>query len=1156
MTERSPKALLNTAEEKQRAAADPTVSAWVRANAGTGKTYVLVQRILRLLLSGASPRSILCLTFTKNAAAEMETRVLARLAEWATADSDTLADNLAKLLDRAPDDGELALAPCLFASVIDAPGGLAILTIHGFCERVLRRYSFEANVPPGFTVLTEEEARDALGVAQAQAFASASAGDDPLREALETVVAYAAEAEFSRVLEAMLARRSDIARLLQVSDESDPFDGIERGLRRLFGTGSDATSKSLLARSASLLSERTLKELIAVLFDGTATDHKAAHRFQAVSAANTAEDKHAALKAAFATDKGEPRQSLMTATLRKRVPALHDRLVETQAAFLALDEQICGLKVVEATMALFRLAVAIFERYEAEKRARAALDFDDLVARTLSLFSREEASDWVLYQLDGRIDHILVDEAQDTSPEQWDIIEKLTSDFFSGESARSTVPTLFAVGDEKQSIYGFQGAAPDLLAYHGAAYEKKVREAGFSWQTLDLDLSFRTLASVLAAVDGVTRALPGMRDGSLVPHVAYRQKGAGLVELWEPERGEKEDKGTVWETDAAVPPAPKPAEALAARIAAQIRHWLDTGAMLASGERQIEPGDILILLKKRAPMAGLLQAALKRAGIPVGGADRVALLDEIAVMDLMSLASAILQPEDDLAFAEVLKSPLFGFSEGDLFDLSFGREHSLWRALEEAASNDGNPIYAAAAAKLAAWRDLALRATPFDFFSHILEAEGGKAAFAARLGAECFDALDELLNLAEAFGARGLLSLAEFLVSLKRGVSEVKRETGHAAREVRIMTVHGAKGLEANVVILADACGNRGAKTAPVYFVPPPKGSARLPVWAIKGASRLPAIASAKNRVKDEEQRELGRLLYVAMTRARDHLHVTGFHKGNLPSACWYETVKNALVETMEPGEDLQGRAVWRHGSFMQARTPTSSLKKAPDKTTPPWFEAPPPVERALPILVPSRMSRDEHPSPFEQIRLFGKLERSDRNRARTMGILVHRLLEVLPQLPTAERAKAANAIASAFAAELSARQRENAIESAFTALSSEVLGVRRQLSLAETGIAVTLLDDRGKRRGIITGQVDHILFDGAEIHILDYKSGETFAASSFSPQHSAQLAGYRLALRRLYQDTATIHAAVFNIQSMGVHRAEGSMLDDIIEQFTSTIGE
>ena len=664
--------------------------------------------------------------------------------------------------------------------------------------------------------------------------------------------------------------------------------------------------------------------------------------------------------------------------------------------------------------------------------------------------SREDASDWVLYQLDGQIDHVLVDEAQDTSPAQWAIIERLTSDFFSGEGARSSPPTLFAVGDEKQSIYGFQGAAPELLAENGAHYADKAQEAGFRWRTVDLNLSFRTLAPVLTAVDRVTAALPGLAHGPSVPHIAYRRKGAGVVELWEPERGEKEDKGTVWEPDAAAPPAAKPAEALAARIAAQIEHWLDSGTALNSADRPIEPGDILILLRKREPMAGLLQAALKRKGIPVSGADRVALLDELAVMDLISLASVLLQPDDDLALAEVLKSPLFGLSDDDLFELSFGRNTSLWQALEGGgASNDK---YAFAAARLGAWRDLARRLCPFDFFSHILEAEGGRKAFAARLGAKCFDALDELLNLAEAFSKRGQLSLPEFLVSLRRGASDVKRETDQGAREVRIMTVHGAKGLEANVVILADACSHRSAPPTPVYFVHPAKGAPPIPIWAVKGTSRLPAIAEVKDSLKDEENRELGRLLYVAMTRARDRLYITGSHKGDLPPGCWYDTVKAALASEIEEDLDFQGRPVWRCGSLLPSQALARTLKKAPVEAMPSWLGVPAPSDPASPILLPSRLSGES-----DGIHSHEKPKSCDRYKARATGILIHRLLEVLPQLPAAERLSAANAIASAFAGELAAREREFAIESALATVASQIFVGRQEQALAEAGIAVTI---------------------------------------------------------------------------------------------------
>ncbi len=392
------------------------------------------------------------------------------------------------------------------------------------------------------------------------------------------------------------------------------------------------------------------------------------------------------MKDAFATGKGEPRASLMTKPLQKRAEALHERLVAAQDAFLTLDTKISGVKLVEASAALLRLTEEIFERYEAAKRTRTALDFGDLIAQTLRLLSRQEATEWVLYELDSRIDHILIDEAQDTSPEQWQIVERLTSDFFAGQGQRDVVPTLFAVGDEKQSIYGFQGARPELLAAFGAVYEEQVSQAGYSWCASSLNLSFRTLAPILDAVDGVSDALPGLRQGDGVRHLAYRAAEGGLVELWQPEQGEKQEKGSVWEPDAEAAPAPKPAETLAARIAAQIRHWLDSGEGLASCGRAIEPGDILILLRKRQPMAKLLQAALKREGIPVAGTDRIALTDELAVMDLLVLGDALLQPEDDLALGVVLKGPLLGLGEDDLYKLAHGREGSLWQALERDSS--------------------------------------------------------------------------------------------------------------------------------------------------------------------------------------------------------------------------------------------------------------------------------------------------------------------------------------------------------------------------------------------------------------------------------------------------------------------------------------
>jgi len=1197
-------ARLAEATRKQRSAADPAVSAWVRANAGTGKTHVLVQRILRLCLAGAAPRSILCLTFTKNAAAEMEARVLKTMGEWATIDAPTLDASLAALLNRPAEAAELSTARTLFATVTDAPGGLPIMTIHSFCERLLRRFSFEANVPPGFTVLTEEEARDALAAAKAEAFSSAKTG--AMRDALATTVAYAGEDEFGRVLRDMIGHRRDILYLLRVGPEDDRVAGIEARLRRFFGLAAGETADGLIARAAAVLPDGVLREIVAAFSEGQKTDTDIAAALLAALRAPDVHQRCACLKDAFATKKGEPKKKLGTAAMQNRVPALCERLYRAQEAFFDLDRRIRGAKVVAATAALFRLTEAIFEAYEAEKRVRGAVDFDDLIEKALGLLHRDDAAEWVLYQLDGRINHLLVDEAQDTSPEQWAIIAALAEDFFSGDGARDTLPTLFAVGDEKQSIYGFQGAQPELLAGFGAAYEAKAQTARLPFRAVDLDLSFRTLTPVLSAVDLVAARLDGLLSGAPMPHIANRDDVGGLVELWQPETAARQDRGDVWAPQDDAAAAIKPAEALAARIADTIRDWLDGGAELGREGRPVLPGDIMILLKKREPMASLLQAALKRKRVPVAGADRMSLVDDLAVMDLLALGDAVLQPEDDLALAAALKSPLFGLCDDDLFALCHGRETSLWAALAERAETDRSGRLAEAAGRLAAWRDLAHRLTPFDFYATVLdhpapvasqpqlETRGaafeasavsprtdGRAAFGARMGAKCFDALDELSNLAETFSAAGRGGLADFLTFVRQGAAEVKRETDQAAREVRIMTVHGAKGLEAPIVILADACAVKAGRQPPIFLLADTQDGVNVPVWAIKGAATLPPIADKKERLTSEARRESGRLLYVAMTRARDRLYIAGCHAGEtLPAGCWFETVKNALETQAEEGRDASGRPFWRldqsalnrarldageladNGSLRRA---ASDLRRdavgsggalaAPASIEPQWLTLPrwaatrAPAGNALVLLSPSGFDVGEAVEDAPSV----SHDPVARETAQKRGIFIHRLLEVLPALPEDRRHHAARLIASAYRDALPGEIIEAAIESVTGLLAIPDLERKGKDLLVEAGLAVAFM--AGARRAAILGQCDRISLGADDIALLDYKSGGTADDAQLHPAHVAQLAAYRLALLQIYPQ-ANIRASVLNTRSATVSDAENEALDAFIGSLGRELGE
>ncbi len=1109
--------LLQNAERKQNEAADPSVSAWVRANAGSGKTHVLVKRLLRLLLSGAEPRSILCLTFTKNAAAEMEARVLAALGVWAVSADEVLQDRLHKLLGRAPLSPETQLARCLFATVIDAPGGFGITTIHSFCERLLRRFSIEANVPPGFTVLTEEEARDTLQQSMTAALENGSAG--PFREAFDCIASHASDIEFSRVLEEMLCRRTALTKLFQTTPAEAPLELIRVRLHRLFGLSPADTKDGLAQQAVSVLNAAILKEIVAALKEGSAADLEGAARFRAVFDATGTEARLQALKAAFATQAGDPRKSLMTAAVKNRHEGLHNRLVAAQELFLELERKFQSAKVVEASTALLSLTEAIFEKYEAAKLARGALDFDDLISKALSLLSRHNAAAWVLYELDSRIGHILVDEAQDTSPEQWQIIAKLTEDFFAGESARDYLPTIFAVGDEKQSIYGFQGAAPEFLEYYGAFYEAKVRQARFPWRAVNLDLSFRSLTTILTAVDDVSCAVLGLDSAERIRHLAYRQGGAGLVELWEPEAAENEDKSNFLDAGASATPSASPAQLLAKRIATKVKHWLDGKEGLTDGH-PIQPGDILILLRKREPMTKLIQTALRREGVPVAGSDRMALADELCVMDLLALADCLLQTEDDLSLAAVLKSPLIGLSEDDLFALAYGRETSLWQSLAT------NPKWASAWKRLSEWRDLALTLSPFEFYAQIIEAERDRDAFARRLGPGCFEALDEFLALAETFSGRVPASLAGFVSFVRKSATEIRRDTDQAASEVRIMTVHGTKGLEANIVILADTCSNKSASGAPIYFLNDGSGGSPLPIWAVKGTSSLPPIAEAKVVLKASEQRELGRLLYVAMTRARDQLYVTGFHRGRLPDGCWYDTIKTALASRLVEAKDAEDRTVWRLGAPCAGTTPGLTEEKT-DEPLPPWIAEPAKKEAPVTILSPSKLTEwtslkvDTAPSARNM----------DRKAAQAYGSLLHRLFEVLPAIPERDRLHAARLVGSAFAGSLPANAVEDAIAHVLALLSNELALEGWQHGLREAGLGVFLQQGPGGHAAIVLGQADRIGQGEGEATILDYKSGILSGEDGVAPAYLAQLACYRLALQRIYPQL-NINAALFSTAS------------------------
>ncbi len=1153
----------------QRDAADPRASAWVSANAGTGKTHVLTLRALRLMLAGTIPERILALTYTKAAAAEMSKRVYETLAQWVTMDEVELARVLTELTAKEPAPADIERARTLFTTAIETPGGLKVQTIHSFCERLLQRFPLEADVAPGFTILDEPTAnalqREAIDAVLALATRRPAS---PEGRALDAAIRYAADERFDELLRDTICRRSRLDAVLRMEsgNRAEPLAVLEAALRETLKVRAGATEEALTDELAQVLGDDDLRRLRDALSGGGANDVKLGQSIATALAARAPRVRAEALERFFCTEKGAPRANLMGKPLKREFPDLDSVATNAQTRGVVLAHERKGLYVVTATIALYRLAGAVLEHYTAAKARRAALDYDDLIAKTVSLLRTKDSTAWVLFKLDRGIDHILVDEAQDTSTEQWHVVEALTQEFFTGQGQREDVRTLFAVGDEKQSIYSFQGAAPRKFAEMGQRFAGLAAAAKQTWRRIPLDLSFRTISTILAAVDRVFAdhdRTPGLTaERTDIRHAVHRIGHGGLVEIWPvmvPEGGTQAD---AWSPLDEEPPR-APEVRLAERIAATIDHWRASGERLASEDRPIQPGDILILLRKRRPFAAPMVAALKARNIPVAGADRLRLADQIAIEDLISLGDFLTMPEDDLSLAEVLKSPLFAFDDDDLLALAANRRGTLWSSL--LAHADDKPRYRGAVDTLKRWRSRADFTPPFEFFAAILGREGARAKFLARLGPEAADPLDEFLNLALSYDDRAPPSLTGFLAFLRESDSEVKRDMDHGRNEVRVMTVHGAKGLEAPVVFLPDTCSTAAGAVSSLLDladVALPHGVAPPFVWRVKNTSAHAAMASAGQDRAALEAEERHRLLYVAMTRARDRLYVAGFEgKKARPDGCWYNLVFDALGGTLADATAFDGGKVWRRIDA-QSIKPTAGKDRLADESAatplPPWATRAPPREPTIAIpLAPSRLEAyapDESGEP-----LAGPSRPRERAEPSVIsptlgkdgrflrGTLTHTLLQYLPGLPQQGWKQAAAAFIERRGAGLSTAARQGIVRETLAVLTApEFAPLFGPESRAE--VPVVALLPNPKRKGAplkLVGQIDRLVDLGKEVLIVDYKTNRPPPKhlEAVAPAYLLQLAAYRLALAEIYPGR-TVRATLLWTDGPRIMQVPGEVLD------------
>ena len=1103
-------------EGAQAAAVDPNVHAALSASAGTGKTQVLTGRVLSLLLNGADPESILCLTFTKAGAAEMANRIGRRLAVWVRMKDNELGSDLMAL--RAdPGPATRARARRLFAKVLEAPGGLRIQTIHSFAQALLAAFPAEAGITPGFAPIEGRAEQELARTTLANLIADAEANDDRQLTADISCLSLRLGEEGATSYMMRCAQRAESVAAL------GPAVTIEPKLRQMMNLP-DASVEDFLAHHCDE------NRFDCALLEGIAAANRKWGAQTGLGHAETIErwltltpiERAAALpklRKIVLTEKDTLKVSAGQAKAEPQYEQQAGRLATLIGELLAVQN---GVRLAADMAAGLRSGQAFAAAYTRAKRSAGVADFNDLIAWTRQLLSTPGMGEWVRYKLDRRTDHILIDESQDTNRDQWEIIQALAEEYFAGTgAAEDRARTIFMVGDFKQAIFGFQGTNPqeferarEWVRSHSANLLDFGDDQGrvLEFRDLSIEASFRSAPAVLDVVDAVIDEVGypnmGLPDEPR-RHRPHHYARPGIVELWKPFAVEESDDGDEGEEGW----LGEDARLYAGEIAKQVRRWIDEAPVLASTKRPLSAGDILVLVRSRGELASLIVARLFEEGVPVAGIDRLHLQEPLAVKDLLAAISFAVQPLDDLNLANLLVSPLFGWSQERLLELAYDRKLSLWQTLRDRA--DEKPDFASAREQLTALLNMADYTTPHRFLETILSGPmDGRRKLYGRLGLAARDPIEELLSSALDFENQEITSLERFLAWFARGDVEIKRDPSAPMNAVRVMTVHGAKGLEAPIVILADATADParlGGVQRTLDF--PITGAGTVPLVRPRKAERMPPFDALIAAEEARDLEEHWRLLYVALTRAEERLVVAGLEpkskNGALSENSWHTRVERALVSlgAGQIEDPIWGRVVRHRGTVaegnVRAKAPPLSLAKP---LIPDWARAPAPPEARPPRpLAPSALAEDKQTAPPPSDALRAAAER---------GTRIHHLLERLADVDPANRHATAMRWLERSAGMVDEPARREVVDTVCAVLSHpDYFALFGPGSLAEAPLAATLTDGT-----VVAGTVDRLLVESTRVSVIDFKTGRVPPSEDAIPaSHLAQMRAYSNALRMIF---------------------------------------
>jgi len=1088
------------AKKEQAIASDPLHSVWVEASAGTGKTKVLSDRVLRLLMEGVVPSKILCLTFTKAAAVEMSTRVYDRLSKWTIMSDKDLYEELQKLYNQAdilqkrPELEDRARK--LFALVLDAPQPIKIQTIHSFCTEILKRFPLEAGVSPYFEVMDDQTSNEILDQISAHFLNIFSQTQDKdIRKAVLFLTSHIKEMKWGDFLRGLIEKRHLFLKIFRSFENIEIF---QKELAYKFGLSSVVSEEQILKEFEEKLPREKIRKCANALALGSKVDKEhAAFLYQALESF----DYEVYTKAFLKKDGTEFSELAHKEAINQYENILADMDLEL-VRIMDTEEKLKSFRVYKATISVAAIALKLFEEYNHYKKEYSKLDYDDLIVLTRELLEKEGVSSWVLYKLDGGIDHVLIDEAQDTSPAQWFIVKALTGEFFSGFSQSNQKRTVFAVGDRKQSIFGFQGADPEKFEQMKDFYHTLISKEDFS--EINLAVSFRSTRAVLEMVNklfSINEAKEGVvGKGQEVKHLPYRLGEAGLIELWNlDEEEQKEDD--FWELPLELKEEETSVAKLSLRIAQKIKDMVSKKEILASKGRPVCYRDFMVLVRKREPFMEEFVKACKKIGVSITGLDRLALLNEIVVEDLISLSRFLLLPDDDLSLAEVLKSPLYELDDDDLFELCYERkDKSLWQRLCSVEK------YAPIKEELSSLLIKADYVRPFELFYEVLSVFEGRKRFYKRLGLEAKDALDEFMNLALSFEIEHVPNLQNFVVWLEASEVEIKRELEQPTSDaVRLMTVHTSKGLQAPIVILPDTmrlAQNKREKS--LIF---DEDLFYFPLCAKDYNQACEKAYKLKHQKEIEESR---RLLYVALTRAEDRLYIAGFGKALKEKEDreknWYELCKEAL-EGM-PVQKKKEKLVLETPQEIEVKKEDIQKAEVPSSRSDAFAFQKAKREKAL-----SKPYSPSHMDENDDTPVSSPLE--DDGFCFRRGTIIHKLLQMLPSHSNFENKEK---LIKAYLA------KQNDLNDRFKKdIETEVLNVLKNKDFAFIfeGNSRAEVPVMGEVDGhIVSGQIDRLLIEDERVVVVDFKTNRPAAKNrdEVLGVYIKQLEIYQKLLEKIYK--------------------------------------